>query len=231
MLNIFETIIENFMIFYAISVIFILGLFTKILVQATLKRLIKEAGNMAKSTHGLMHLVRAKFEHTCMLSDKVQNVNAFVEKYLYEFRVFKIRLHSFRQFEKVAIWLCLILGFSGAGVDFSMNGMSDRVLRCGVFGAVAAIFLFLFLISADEKYQLDAAKMYMVDFLENIYARRFEKKQQKKKEPEIKEIPVQAPEIPVAEPEIRELPEAVTAREQDYPQAEKIREILEEFLA
>ena len=34
---------------------------------------------MGKSLHPLMKLVRAKFEHACMVSDKVQNIRAFVD--------------------------------------------------------------------------------------------------------------------------------------------------------
>ena len=229
-----DVIFSRYIIFIAIGVIAAAGLFSRLLVHGTLKRMVKEASNMGKSTHSLMHLVRAKFEHTCMLSDRVQNVDAFVEKYLYEYRVLKIRLHSFRQFEKVSIWLCLIMGLIGASLDFVLNGMSERVLRCGTLGAGAAVVLFVLHIMEDENYQLEAAKVYMVDFLENIYAHRYAKMQQKDKEPEIIEMPVAAPEIkeagPKNEPEIVDVQEEITA-ETEYPKAEQIREILEEFLA
>lgn len=42
---------------------------------------------MSKSNHPLMRLVRAKFEHACMISDTVENVGVFVDKYLYEYKV------------------------------------------------------------------------------------------------------------------------------------------------
>ena len=47
------------------------GILSKLVVSVALKRLVKAAGTMNKSTHPLMRLVRAKFEHACMISEKV----------------------------------------------------------------------------------------------------------------------------------------------------------------
>lgn len=55
---------------------------------------------MSKSTHPFMRLVRAKFEHACMVSEKVENVDVFVDKYLYDYKVMGIKLHSIRRMEK-----------------------------------------------------------------------------------------------------------------------------------
>ena len=46
------------------------GILSKLVVSVALKRLVKAAGNMNKSTHPLMRLIRAKFEHACMISEK-----------------------------------------------------------------------------------------------------------------------------------------------------------------
>lgn len=66
-----------------------------------------------ESLHPLMKLVRAKFEHACMVSDKVQNIRAFVDKYMYEYKVLWIKLHSWRQMEKAAAWGCLVFERQG----------------------------------------------------------------------------------------------------------------------
>ena len=49
---------------------------------------------MDKSAHPLIRLVRAKYEHACMLNDKVQNVGVFVDKYLYEYKVLGMKPHT-----------------------------------------------------------------------------------------------------------------------------------------
>ena len=56
-----------------------IGVLSKLVAHVTLRRMVKAASRMNKSNHKLMRLVRAKFEHASMVSDKVQNVEAFVK--------------------------------------------------------------------------------------------------------------------------------------------------------
>ena len=97
-------------VFFLTGVMIGIGAIARLITGISLKKLVRAASNMSKSNHPLMRLVRAKFEHGCMVSDKVQNVGAFVEKYLYEYRVLGVRLHTWRQWAKGSIWLCLIFG-------------------------------------------------------------------------------------------------------------------------
>lgn len=78
-------------IFYLMIAVGVIGVLAKLVNQVTLRRLVKASGNMSKSTHKLMKLVRAKYEHACMIHDKVDNVGAFVEKYIYEYRGFLLK--------------------------------------------------------------------------------------------------------------------------------------------
>lgn len=75
-------------VMYVMAAVGILGVLAKIVNRMTLYRLIKAAGNMPKSTHKLMKLVKAKYEHACMAHESVENVGVFVEKYIYEYRGF-----------------------------------------------------------------------------------------------------------------------------------------------
>lgn len=104
-----KTMVDNQILFVVMGVMAGIGLFSKIVIWFTLKKIVKEAGNMAQSTHKLMKLVKAKFEHACMVSEKVQNVKAFVRKYIYEYRMFGMRIHTWRQLEKQSIWMIGIL--------------------------------------------------------------------------------------------------------------------------
>lgn len=158
----------------------VLGAASKIAAGLSLKRLVKAAGNMNKSTHPLVRLVKAKFEHACMVSDRVQNVGVFVEKYLYEYRAAGLRLHTWRRMEKAGAGLCFLAGLAGAGISYLLSGMSDEVLRYGAAGAGLAILLVLFQMTSDEKYQLSVIRNYMVDHLENVCAHRYEKAQSEK---------------------------------------------------
>lgn len=188
-----EVILDKHILWILMGIFTVLGVVSKCIANITLKRLVKAAGNMGKSTHALMRLVRAKFEHACMVSDKVQNVSVFVEKYLYEYKVAGVKLHRWRRLEKWAAWLCAIMGLAAAGAEYAVNGMGDQVLKNGAAGAGLGILLFLFHITTDENYQIEAAKNYMVDYLENVCAHRYEKNYQK----EMKAMA--PPEVPIPE--------------------------------
>nr|WP_317283242.1 hypothetical protein [uncultured Sellimonas sp.] len=182
-----ETVWEHGILFYMIGVMCIIGVISKLVVQTTLRRLVREAGKMNKSLHPLIKLVRAKFEHTCMISDKVQNVGAFVDKYIYEYRVLWIRLHGWRQMESIAIWGCVLLGGAGCGLAYIEQAPYEKIGQYAAAGIAGAVLLFALRMVTDENYQLEAAKNYMVDFLENTYARKYEKMNQKQDDEPIKE--------------------------------------------
>lgn len=185
-----EILLDKYIIYVLIGGAAVCGIVSKLIVSVTLKRLVKASGNMNKSTHPLMRLVRAKFEHACMISEKVENVRVFVDKYLYEYKVAGVKLHSLRRLERAASGACLLLGLLGAVLLYSRYGMQEEVLRVGAAGAAAAIFVFLIHLLTDENYRLEMARNYMVDYLENVCLHRYEKAYQK-------EIKVMAPEVPV----------------------------------
>lgn len=208
-----ETIVARQVVFYIVGAIAAIGIIAKLVAGISLKRLVRASSNMSKSNHALMRLVRAKFEHACMVSDKVQNVRAFVEKYVFEYRVIGLRLHSWRQLEKATIWIYGIVSAVGAGLEYYVNGVGDVLYQYAIVGAVGIVVLFLLHITTDERYQLEAAKMYMVDFLENTYAHRYEKTNQKeiqvtvqKAEEDSRGRQVASPQkAPVREPDTRQV--------------------------
>lgn len=192
MLEMLEFILDKKILFVLLGVMTIIGVISKLVVNVVLKRLVYAASNMSKSNHSLMRLLRAKFEHACMVSDRVGNVRVFVDKYLYEYKVIGLRLHTWRRLEKAAAGMCLLIGGAGAALAYSVYGMHEVVLRIGATGAVLAILIYLFHLTTDEGYRLDAAQNYMVDYLENVCLHKYEKSPQK-------ELKVMAPEVPIAD--------------------------------
>ena len=158
-----------------------LGVADKCIVSMTMKRMIEAAGSMSKSNHPLMRLVRAKFEHACMISDTVENVGVFVDKYLYEYKVCGLRLHSLRRLEKMCSGLLIVTGLAGAGITCQVYGMGDEALRMGAAGCGLGILVWLFHLTTDENYCMEMAKNYMVDYLENVCLRKYEKMNQKER--------------------------------------------------
>ena len=174
-----EMILDKQIFFVLMGIFTVLGLVSKWVANASLKRLARAAGNMGKSAHPLMRLIRAKFEHACMISERVENVGAFVDKYLYEYKVAGMKLHTWRRLEKLAAGMCFLLGLLGAAAWYGAAGMQEMVLRTGAAGAGLGILILLVHMATDEDYQLEAARNYMVDYLENVCLHRYEKAYQK----------------------------------------------------
>ena len=195
-----EKIVENRVLFYFAGVTILLGVVLKLIAGITLKRLVKAASNMSKSNHALMRLIRAKFEHACMVSDKVQNVPAFVEKYMYEYKVLGMSLFMVQQLSRTMIWLCGITSFAGGGLSYSLGEPVEVTYAYIILGGAGVVFLLLLQVTSNEKQKQDVVKMYMVDFLENTYAHRYEKIPHRSAEYLENEIVDEPVRVPVQEP-------------------------------
>ena len=167
---------------YLMAGIGVLGILAKIINQLTLYRLVRAAGNMPKSTHRLIKLVRAKYEHACMIHDSVENIDAFVEKYIYEYRGFLFRIHTWRQIEILTVWFAGILAALGASVNYLSLGLTETVYQYIAAGIAEMVLLSVIIRLSDEPYKINAVRMYMVDYLENICAVRLRKQTQRERE-------------------------------------------------
>ena len=157
-----EMLLDKKLLFVLMGMLTGLGVADKCIVSMTMKRMVEAAGSMSKSNHPLMRLVRAKFEHACMISDTVENVGVFVDKYLYEYKVCGLRLHSLRRLEKMCSGLLIVTGLAGAGLTYRVYGMGDEALRMGAAGCGLGILVWLFHLTTDENYCMEMAKNYMV---------------------------------------------------------------------
>ena len=241
---------------YLMAAAGILGVLAKIVNQITLNRLVRAAGNMPRSTHRLIKLVRSKYEHACMIRDSVENTEVFVEKYIYEYRGFLFRIHTWRQIEILSVWFAGILAALGASALYFSSGVSESVYQYLAAGAAEVLFLSVVMRLTDEPYKIRALKMYMTDYLENICTVHIRKQGQKERE-SIDVITADAGQRPARTAEAesgRKKPEKEKPRETDLPinieegprepkeeeksagdrpviGEEAIRQILEEFLA
>ena len=170
-----ELMLDRHVIYVLMGMSTFAGVVSKVVVGRTLRKLVVAAESMGKSNHPLMRLVRAKFEHTCMISEKVENVGVFVDKYLYEYRVGGVRLHAWRRLQMAGAGLCLILGGVGAIISYRIKGATEQTAMIGGTGVALALIVFLVHMLTDEEYRLEAVRNYMVDYLENIYQHRYEK--------------------------------------------------------
>ncbi len=237
-----ETIMKHGIIFYVMGILMAAGVLAKIISYITSRKLVKSASDIQKSNQRLMRLVKAKFEHASMVSDKVQNVEAFVRKYLYEYKVFGVRLGTFSSLPVKMSCLILAFGFFGVIASYQTEGPAEQTFRYGAFAAIYAVVLISIHILSDEKAKLDAVRNYMVEYLENVCVHRYEKASQvlqaakeeaeneaeNEAEDEVEKVLEKAEEE--NEAEIQAAKQEQDLRQQD-DQEIRIRAILEEFLA
>lgn len=215
-----ETIVKHGIIFYAMGIMLAVGIFAKVISHITVRKMAKAASEIQNSNHKLMKLVKAKFEHASMVSDKVQNVEVFVKKYLYEYRVLGRRLEEWRRMQKHMLFLLAAVGAVGVILSLRTTGTSEYTMQ---HFSMAGIFTVLMLVVhtwSDEEAKLRAAENYIIDYLENVCVRRYEKASQN----------LQYTETNSEESVITERPEKDLSKEREN-QERRIRAILEEFLA
>lgn len=227
-----ETVVKQEIIFYVMGILMVLGIIAKLISHFTVRKMVKAAGEIQKSNHRLMKLVKAKFEHASMISDKVQNVEAFVDKYIYEYRVMGVRLEGWRTFPKKVLWLIGILGVFSIFESYRIGGASDLMLKYAQWTGIYVMFLLLLGFVAEEKSRLAAAKNYMVEYLENVCIHRYAKANLATVAEETEEtVQENQEEQNVPEEAEVEIVEAEQEEEKRNDQEMRIRAILEEFLA
>lgn len=215
-----EAVMKYEVIFYAMGIVFAIGVVSKIVSHITARKMVKAASEIQKSNHRLMRLLKAKFEHASMVSDKVQNVEVFVKKYLYEYKVLGVRFDTWRSMRQKTIWIILTLGIWGIFTSYQMEGMGEQTIRYVGATGTFTILLYSIHILSDESARVEVARTYIVDYLENVCIHRYEKIGSVQPEPEL----VLAEE----EPDFEEEPEVT----KDHSSQEmRLRAILEEFLA
>lgn len=215
-----EAVMKYGVIFYAMGILFAIGIVAKVISHVTARKMVKAASEIQKSNHRLMRLMKSKFEHASMVSDKVQNVEVFVKKYLYEYKVLGVRFDAWRSMREKTTWLILALGALGTFGSYKMNGMGEQTIRYIGMTGVFVILLYSIHILSDESIRFEVAKNYIVDYLENVCAHRYEKVSQMQAEPEVVMAEEEEPYEEKAEP-VKE----------NTSQEMRLRAILEEFLA
>ena len=212
--------LDTNVIFYLMIAAGIIGALAKLVSRTTVNRLVKASAGMQKSTHKLMKLVRAKYEHACMAHNTVDNTQAFVEKFIYEYRTLGLRLHTWQQLEKESLWFTAILALLGAAAHYNAHGAGEMVYRYAMTGVAEVILLATFFQMSDERYKIGIVQVYMIDYLENVHAHRFQKFKQYDKE----KLDIINPEVfaqPAEKPDRQQVKESLAINIEEEPKGTK----------
>ncbi len=170
-----KVICDANVIFYLMLAVGITGILAKAVSRTSVKRLLRASAGMQKSTHRLMKLVRAKYEHACLAHNTVDNTDVFVERFLYEYRPFVFRLCTWRQIQKQGFWLTAILAGCGMALQYHTYGIGEGMYQYAAIGVAEMILLAAVFGMTNEQERMRMVQIYMVDYLENIQSHRHQK--------------------------------------------------------
>src|SRR5699024_7277219 len=117
-----------------------------------------------------------------MIQDLVENIDAFVEKYIYEYPGFVCTIHAWRQIVLLSVWFAGVVMALSASAHYLFYGLTESVYQYIAGGVVEVVLLSVVSRLSDEHYKINAVKMYMIDYLENICAFRLKKQRQTEKD-------------------------------------------------
>ena len=181
----YDVVTSTDILFHLMVAVGVIGIIAKMMNLFTIRRMLGAAANMSKSTHRLIKLVRSKYEQACMLRDSVENTEAFVEKYIYEYRGNFLKVHTWRQLEKQSVWAAGVLAAVGAISWYQTAGVCEKMYQYVMLGAAEMILLFVVGQLSDEDYKLNAVKNYMIEYLENVCAGRYRRQQSEREQTEL----------------------------------------------
>lgn len=160
--------LERGYVLYAMLGICVICVLGKLIANGTYKRLIRQAENMASAKDSFLKRLKLKYESTYRLNEGVNNVPAFVEKNLYQYKKMGITL---RRLESLAIHgalLCLLAGVCATLAAF----WYQTEIRTMILQFAVGIILGLVLVFADSVMDTgtkrDALLANICDYLENI---------------------------------------------------------------
>ncbi len=150
------------------------GLFIKFVLSMKYRLLIRASKRMGTSKNRLMRVLRLKFETCYKLNIGVNNVDTFVDKYVYRYRFCGILLYTWETISGEIVIVSVL-----TGSVFSILGLLDEceinhilsTLIAGVLGALVLISYDYF-INLNMKRKI--LKVNIKDYLENFLKSRLE---------------------------------------------------------
>lgn len=153
------------------------GILFKIILNLVYSRLIKATDNMAKSKNKLTQMMKKKFETYYVLKIGVNNVDIFVDKYVFRHRYCGILLSTWENIGGQILMLCLLTGSISTILGLIYECGKQQILSTFSVGILTSgLLIFLEgLINLPGRKEL--VRLNMKDYFENILKVRLEQEQ------------------------------------------------------
>ena len=170
---------------YLVTAVFTLGALIRWIIAKGYRNLLKQSEDMANSSHPLMKTLKIKFNTYYELKLGVNNVDTFVDKYVYKHKILGIYLYTWEnrcgQSYVGILLISLIFGTLAIGYDCGkviiLSTLLAGVAGCGFLALLDSICNF--------SIKRQVLKIQVKDYLENVCKPRLEQEvfyPEKKKE-------------------------------------------------
>lgn len=154
------------------------GILLKFILSLVYSRLVRATDNMAKSKNKLTQMMKKKFETYYVLKIGVNNVDIFVDKYVFRHRFCGILLSTWENFCGQILVLCLLVGSISTILGLIYECGKQQILSTfsvGILTSGLLIFLEGFVNLSARK---ELIRLNMKDYFENILKVRLEQEQE-----------------------------------------------------
>lgn len=162
-----EKILNGEIIKYCIIVTTMLGVLFKVAQTFIYINLMEESENVPASKNKLIKQMKMKFENCFKLNLGVNNVEAFVDKYMYKYKICGISIYNFNRVPIIAAWLSGVMGIVCGCICYLENYSVKLGSVYEIYGIGSVIILKLAEIILDTSHKKNVLYVNLIDFFEN----------------------------------------------------------------
>lgn len=162
-----EELLKGNIIKYVIIFATVFSIVIKVIQTFIYIKLMEESENIPASKNKLIKQMKLKFENCYKLNLGVNNVNIFVDKYMYKHKIGGISMYQFKRIPVVLGWISAILGIASGLICY----LEDYSMRMGAFyeiyGIGSVVILKLVDTILDIEHKKTVVYTNIIDFFEN----------------------------------------------------------------
>ncbi len=245
-----QTMAEQRVLFYAMTVVCVIGIFSQLLLNRVYAKLLLDTRNVGVPRGKFMKQLKQRFANCQRLNDEVSNVSVFIKRQIMEYKYWNMNLHQWQKMGAYAFVICAVLG----GIGYYLTAQAETARTLYLQGGIITCALLLIVEGVlDFRYKKKKLQTRLEDYLENtgigkefedvsLYdqrerenkkvSRRLEQSKGKKEKQEAKETVKEGMNEVAAETEEVRDKNAEILKQMDPKEQERIiREVLKEFLA
>jgi len=225
-----QQIYDSRVLIYAMLGLCALGILVKIIISCVYNSIIKASDHMGTTNNKMLKTIRMKFETNYSINVGVNNVDIFVDKYVYTHKFCGIHLYTWENFSGQLLLLCMLTGAVGALLGLLYECGKTPILLTLFFGVLTSSMLILFEHFINLSTKKNILRINIKDYLENYLAGKLrfnqirQQQMQESKNKEEQEAPIKREKSSLSQKQLEKMYEL------DKSEDKIIQDILKEYI-